>query len=49
MIWNDAVDLGPLGMFPPAVHFRPRGAQSILGILEVHNIFGAIASITTTV
>ena len=32
MIWNDAVDLGPLGMFPPAVHFRPRGAQSILGI-----------------
>jgi glycine/D-amino acid oxidase-like deaminating enzyme len=32
MIWNDTVDLGPLGMFPPAVHFRPRGAQSILGI-----------------
>jgi glycine/D-amino acid oxidase-like deaminating enzyme len=32
MIWNDAVDLGPLGMFPPAVHFRPRDAQSILGI-----------------
>jgi glycine/D-amino acid oxidase-like deaminating enzyme len=32
MIWNDAVDLGPLGTFPPAVHFRPRGAQSILGI-----------------
>ncbi len=32
MIWNDAVDLGPLGMFPPSVHFRPRGAQSILGI-----------------
>jgi glycine/D-amino acid oxidase-like deaminating enzyme len=32
MIWNDAVDLGPLGLFPPAVHFRPRGAQSILGI-----------------
>jgi glycine/D-amino acid oxidase-like deaminating enzyme len=32
MIWNDAVDLGPLGVFPPAVHFRPRGAQSILGI-----------------
>src|SRR5262249_52592947 len=32
MIWNDPVDLGPLGMFPPAVHFRPRGAQSILGI-----------------
>src|SRR5262245_8222641 len=32
MIWNDAVDLGPLGAFPPAVHFRPRGAQSILGI-----------------
>jgi glycine/D-amino acid oxidase-like deaminating enzyme len=32
MIWNDAVDLGSLGTFPPAVHFRPRGAQSILGI-----------------
>jgi glycine/D-amino acid oxidase-like deaminating enzyme len=32
MIWNDAVDLGSLGMFPPAVHFRPRGAQSVLGI-----------------
>jgi sarcosine oxidase subunit beta len=32
MIWNNAVDLGPLGRFPPAVHFRPRGAQSILGI-----------------
>jgi glycine/D-amino acid oxidase-like deaminating enzyme len=32
MIWNDAVDLGPLGIFPPAVHFRPRGAHSILGI-----------------
>ena len=32
MIWNDAVDLGPLGTLPPAVHFRPRGAQSILGI-----------------
>jgi glycine/D-amino acid oxidase-like deaminating enzyme len=32
MIWNDAVDLGALGIFPPAVHFRPRGAQSILGI-----------------
>jgi sarcosine oxidase subunit beta len=32
MIWNDAVDLGPLGTFPPAVHFRPRSAQSILGI-----------------
>jgi len=32
MIWNDAVDLGPLGTFPPAVHFRPRGAHSILGI-----------------
>ena len=32
MIWNDIVDLGPLGTFPPAVHFRPRGARSILGI-----------------
>lgn len=32
MIWNDAVDLGALGTFPPAVHFRPRGARSILGI-----------------
>ena len=32
MIWNDTVDLGPLGTFPPAVHFRPRGPQSILGI-----------------
>src|SRR4029078_6695338 len=28
----DPVDLGPLGIFPPAVHFRPRGAHSILGI-----------------
>jgi glycine/D-amino acid oxidase-like deaminating enzyme len=32
MIWNDAVDLSPLGTFPPAVHFRPHGAHSILGI-----------------
>jgi len=32
MIWNDPVDLGAFGTFPPAVHFRPRGAQSILGI-----------------
>ncbi len=32
MIWNDRVDLGPLGTFPPAVHMRPRGAQSLLGI-----------------
>ena len=32
MIWNDAVDLGALGTFPPAVHLRPRGARSILGI-----------------
>jgi glycine/D-amino acid oxidase-like deaminating enzyme len=32
MIWNDPVDLGPLGTFPPSVHLRPRGAQSILGI-----------------
>lgn len=32
MIWNDTVDLGELGTFPPAVHFRPRGERSILGI-----------------
>ena len=32
LIWNDAVDLGPLGRFPPAVHVRPRGAQSLLGV-----------------
>ena len=32
MIWNDVVDLGPLGAFPAGVHFRPRGARSILGI-----------------
>jgi len=32
MIWNDAADLGSLGTFPPAVHFRPRGVKSILGI-----------------
>jgi glycine/D-amino acid oxidase-like deaminating enzyme len=32
MIWNDAVDLGALGMFPAGVHLRPRGARSILGI-----------------
>lgn len=32
MIWNDTVDLGELGRFPPAVHFRPRGERSILGI-----------------
>ena len=32
MIWNDPVDLGALGTFPPAVHLRPRGARSILGI-----------------
>jgi glycine/D-amino acid oxidase-like deaminating enzyme len=32
MIWNDPVDLGELGTFPPGVHFRPRGARSILGI-----------------
>ena len=32
MIWNDTVDLGALGTFPPAVHFRPRGERSILGI-----------------
>jgi glycine/D-amino acid oxidase-like deaminating enzyme len=32
MIWNDTVDLGARGTFPPAVHFRPRGERSILGI-----------------
>jgi glycine/D-amino acid oxidase-like deaminating enzyme len=32
MIWNDTVDLGALGTFPPAVHFRPRGERSVLGI-----------------
>jgi len=32
MIWNDRVDLGPLGILPPAVHMRPRGAQSLLGM-----------------
>jgi glycine/D-amino acid oxidase-like deaminating enzyme len=32
MIWNDTVDLGARGLFPPAVHFRPRGERSILGI-----------------
>lgn len=32
MIWNDPIDLGDRGTFPPAVHFRPRGARSILGI-----------------
>lgn len=32
LIWNDAVDLGPLGVFPPAVHMRPRGPQSLLGV-----------------
>ena len=32
MIWNDVVDLGELGTFPPAVHFRPRGERTILGI-----------------
>jgi glycine/D-amino acid oxidase-like deaminating enzyme len=32
MIWNDPVDLGELGTFPPGVHLRPRGARSILGI-----------------
>jgi len=32
MIWNDAVDLGALGTFPPAVHLRPRGARSLLGV-----------------
>ena len=32
MIWNDVVDLGALGTFPPAVHFRPRGRRSILGV-----------------
>jgi glycine/D-amino acid oxidase-like deaminating enzyme len=32
MIWNDVVDLRELGTFPPAVHFRPRGKRTILGI-----------------
>ena len=32
MIWNDAVDLGPLGTFSAGVHLRPRGARSVLGI-----------------
>ena len=32
MIWNDVVDLRELGTFPPAVHFRPRGERTILGI-----------------
>jgi glycine/D-amino acid oxidase-like deaminating enzyme len=32
MIWNDPVDLDALGTFPAGVHFRPRGARSILGI-----------------
>jgi sarcosine oxidase, subunit beta len=32
MIWNDPVDLGALGTFPPGVHLRPRGARSLLGI-----------------
>jgi glycine/D-amino acid oxidase-like deaminating enzyme len=32
MIWNDPVDLGEPGTFPPGVHLRPRGARSILGI-----------------
>ena len=32
MIWNDAVDLGALGTFPPGVHLRPRGDRSILGV-----------------
>jgi glycine/D-amino acid oxidase-like deaminating enzyme len=32
LIWNDPVDLGPRGLFPPAVHLRPRGERSLLGI-----------------
>jgi glycine/D-amino acid oxidase-like deaminating enzyme len=32
MIWNDAVDLGALGVFPAGVHLRPRGERSILGL-----------------
>jgi glycine/D-amino acid oxidase-like deaminating enzyme len=32
MIWNDPVDLGARGLFPPAVHLRPRGTRSLLGI-----------------
>lgn len=36
MIWNDAVDLGAFGRFPPAVHLRPRGARTVLGIWTYH-------------
>ena len=32
MIWNDRVDLGGRGTFPPGVHIRPRGERTILGI-----------------
>jgi glycine/D-amino acid oxidase-like deaminating enzyme len=32
MIWNDAVELSPLGTFPPGVHLRARGARSLLGL-----------------
>jgi glycine/D-amino acid oxidase-like deaminating enzyme len=32
LIWNDAVELDGFGTFPPAVHVRPRGAATLLGI-----------------
>ena len=32
MIWNDPVDLDPLGVYPGGVHLRPRGERSVLGI-----------------
>jgi sarcosine oxidase, subunit beta len=36
LIWNDPVDLGALGTFPPAVHVRPRGDRTLLGIWTYH-------------
>jgi len=38
MIWNDGVDLGVHGRFPPGVHLRPRGTHTVLGIwtYDVH-------------
>ena len=32
LIWNDPVDLGAFGRFPPGVHLRPRGERTVLGI-----------------
>jgi glycine/D-amino acid oxidase-like deaminating enzyme len=32
LIWNDPVNLGALGTYPPAVHVRPRGDRTLLGI-----------------